>query len=199
MSDFFQLFAKNAHTFYRIRQDGSREQQGLYFRYILILFLSIFISFLSNADNDNIMIGIITAQSIIMGFAFSVLVYISSQDALKIDASKFRETKKKALDLNTLAEEIFVNISYFIVLTVYSILISIMWIAVKSGSIVVDFVQSIHLSNDFHIIAIVIVRSSSFTMKMLMFFLAIESFAVFLRLVRRIIYHFDERKKLLNR
>ena len=52
--------------------------------------------------NGSVLNGVITAQSILMGFAFNVMVYISSQDALRTNLSDYREEKMKAIRLNDL-------------------------------------------------------------------------------------------------
>lgn len=201
MLNLYDLFKKNAETFYSIHQDGSKSYENIKIRYFLIFSAALIMASISSAFNDNIMMGIITVESIIMGFSFNVMVYIASQDSLKEDVSKYRENRKKAENLNQLSDEIFYNISYFINISLVCIIISVFWISVKSDSTITKMILELFIvisdtKNNIYIPCAI--STFNWIWKLALFATTLESLLVFYRLVRRVTFHFQERKKLLS-
>ena len=142
--------------------------------------------------------AIITAQSILMGFAFNVMVYISSQDALRVDTARYREDKAKFERLNTLADEIFYNLSYYIAVALLSVVLCVLWF-IASGS---DgaYVVSGFVAKATHLTWVENVPSLGyFAIKFLVLITATESILTFGRLIRRVTFHFKERRKAQRR
>ncbi len=202
MVSFKDIFQSNFETFYVIHQDGTKSQIHLKKRYAAISLFAAISAYFSDAFNDNIMMGIITVESILMGFAFNVMIYIASQDALTSDISKFRESKIKAQNLNVLADEIFANLSYFITICLFCAVISILWISFKSGDDLILMAQAVvsYISKSPALLELAnwVFLGINFIWKFLLFGTAIESVLSFNRLVRRVTYLFQERRKLLS-
>lgn len=195
MLNIISLFRENAKTFYVIRQDGSKDVISLSARYVSLILISVIVALLSKASNDNILAGIITAQSILMGFAFNVMVYISSQDALKLDISGFREDKLKAKRLNDLADEIFYNLAYYIAISLLSVVFCLIWMTIRSDNTLYEFALrgAARISRPLIDSAF---ATANWTWRFLLFFATFESLLAFGRLVRRVTFHFRERRVL---
>jgi hypothetical protein len=194
MTNILDVFRDNLNTYYVIHEDGSKSFHSLRNRYALIFLTSLAISLIPTTINEGMVTGVITAQSILMGFAFNVMVYISSQDALKVDSAGFREDKAKFSRLNELADEIFYNLSYYIALALLSVILCVWWFVVSAGNSAYVFVSSVALHIDQPWIE-VLPSVGSWLVRFGLLVTTFESILTFSRLIRRVTFHFKERRK----
>ncbi|WP_408591885.1 hypothetical protein [Novosphingobium sp.] len=160
---------------------------------------SLIFSLTFSLSNDNIIIGLITAQSILIGFAFNVMVYISSQDSLKSSDAIYREDKGKFENVNVLADEIFYNLSYFSTTALMSVAICLIWLTIKSDNTLINAIMdhAILRKNVLHA-TIEAIALTDVAWKFSLFVTTLESVITFGRLVRRVTFHFQKRRQILG-
>lgn len=145
--------------------------------------------------NGSVLNGVITAQSILMGFAFNVMVYISSQDALRTNLSDYREEKMKAIRLNDLADEVFINLAYFIAVSLASVVFCLIWIAVSSGNSLTVLLTDFG-GDGYDEVILDVIAVANWILRFVLLTCTFESLIVFGRLVRRVTFHFRGRREL---
>lgn len=121
----------NADTFYNYRTGKKARVTP---RYIAIALIGLLCSVAFNRITSDLYASIISAQAILIGFTFNVLVYLASIEPLNVKNSDILEDVSKVKKLNKLAEEIFINLSYFNLVAIISISASLMLIICMSLS-----------------------------------------------------------------
>lgn len=189
----WEIVQKNAATFYNFR---TGRRQSLLLRYIAISATALVLCIYFGRLHDDLYTGLIAVQSIIVGFAFNLLFYLSANPIVIPDGSDFLEDESKADKLNALSEELFYNISYFNLASVFSIILSLTILLGNAFDVVrIDYpVHSINvvvtsIEHSFSGMIPVAKRAIIFAT----FCFTIESFATFIRIVKRLTYLFREK------
>lgn len=192
MFSIFLIVRNNASTFYNYRTGKS---ESLHFRYTLILILSILLSEVFPQRSDNIYLGIITAQSVLAGFSFNVMIYLASSKKLQAGSNSSIEKKAKIDKINRLSEELFYNVSYFNLTAVATVIVAIALLLAPSfwdgwNLIGIHFPMINRITVNFWVWADpMLTRFVIF----LLFSFTIESFITFIRTVQRSSYYFESR------
>lgn len=194
------ILKANAETFYNYR---TNKKQFPVVRYVIIILVSLIASVLFGKVHDDLYTGLIAVQSILVGFAFNVLFYLAANPiSIKNDGVEL-ESKAKALKLNKLGNEVFYNISYFNVVSIFSIslaclmLLSNAYLPMKIYMPVIAYQKL-----DFVKIRAALDLLSCLSMRLMIwltFACTLDSIATFARIVKRMTYLFQERMLLERR
>ena len=87
--------------------------------------MSLLLTSLLKPIESDVIGSILTVQSILMGFSFSVLFFLMSGNNRQSKDDEAIETKNKIRRLNKLSKELFFNVSYFNFLAIFSVLFSL--------------------------------------------------------------------------
>lgn len=199
MSKTTSLFVKNAKTFYNYRTGAVHSLRSRYVAFVLIALL---LSIVFGSRSDNLYLGVITAQSILAGFGFNVMISLAFNRNIRVAPNVSIERADKIKTVNRLARELFYNVAYFNAIALGSIVISVLLLLVPafwSGwPLAIRTMLSQVLPNDTNVIWWLkqvggsIRRIAIFAL----YLFVIESFATFVRAVQRASHYFENRIKL---
>lgn len=202
-SRIWSIIRTNNETFY-VYNKNSAKQRPLPIRKRILTFIglsSILVYLLENINNTAIG-AVITIQSILVGFSFSVLFFLLSSK-ISLPSKKGSIEQKSTYDrLILLGKELFYNVSYFTIIAISSLFVSLLLILPKiDGETIKFLVYAITYFEtstlDFFIFALRIIRTFiSFFLEGLFFFLLFECFFTFARIIGRVNYYFEKRLKL---
>lgn len=195
MLSIIEIFKGNYSTFYNYRTGKNTSVIPNYCRVVLI---SVLLSIAFGKPHDDLYTGLISVQSIIVGFAFNVLFYLSSNPIVVPNASDSLEDEAKVEKLRKLGNEVFYNISYFNLVAIFSIILSCCVLMINAYALAQfpSFVLSLPRINE---IQNLVETYKPFALRLLIcvtFCFTIESFFTFIRIVKRMTYLFRERIKL---
>lgn len=109
----------NRSSFYDYRTNSPRRTWPLQ---VLFLACAIICGFLINGDMQNLLNGVITVQSILIGFSFTVMFFLVSKDGdATSGVSGYIEDKLKEKRIKKLSRELFYNISYFNITAIFCV------------------------------------------------------------------------------
>jgi hypothetical protein len=165
----------------------------------LIIGFSGIAAFLFNKPFTDLYSSFIAAQSILVGFGFNVLIYFASSDTLMVRGHGAIEDKAKVKKLNQLSGEIFSNLSYFNMVALLSIFVSLVIIggnaASFDGKVLISGLDQQWQTKLYHYGS-----CAENLFRILLIWVAyatvLESLATFVRLVRRVTYFFKEKRKV---
>ena len=191
------IVKKNKATFYDFAAEEPLPSKRRVIIKILIALLAAI--FFSNLSKDLINITL-TVFSILLGFSFNILFYLVTLSKDKNeDENLSLEKQLKKERLETLTQELFYNVSYFNLVAVLLILISLMFFINESvnSSFIAD-ILNLKAMNDLneYLLTVKVWTVRIFTF---VFYLAlIESIYTFVRTIGRVSYFFAEKIKLQN-
>jgi len=199
MISIFQIIKRNSDTYYDYRDNA---RTSTFSRYVIIAISSFLIGILFHNRNENLYIGIITAQSILVGFSFNIIFILSNNGLIKSSADYSIEKSNKIDKLNIISKEIFYNISYYNLIAILSVIscIIMLYFSEFSGTILYlvnkDLLRTFNsnkpdirfLSDCVNIFAESILN-----------FLLIDCALTFVRCVKRVNYLFEEKIDLDKR
>lgn len=179
-----ELAFRNWETFYRF---DSGDRVNLIPRYFLIVLVSIFATVFSGdliTDFTNVSVSVL---SIFAGFSFAVIFFIveeKGREAPKKDDDDDLERELVIEKLEKLKNELFFNLSYFNMISIFAVCILLS----HSVSIVgkIDAYAGREVAELYLLIFVN-------TGKFLAFFLVIEAIATFYRVVARLTFYFFEK------
>jgi len=122
MGSLSDIIRRNNSTFYDNR---SGNRTPVWPRYALFTALSGCFALLVGTPSDAVVSSVITVQSILVGFGFSVLFFLVSTEHEDEEASGTLEDKTRRRRLNKLSDELFYNISYYNIVTILSVLFAL--------------------------------------------------------------------------
>ncbi|HUD30313.1 MAG TPA: hypothetical protein VMQ93_15700 [Novosphingobium sp.] len=196
MYNAFDIVKKNAATFYNFRTGKS---VSVAYRYVLLAVLAAFGVSFFKAVSVELYSSFISAQSILVGFSFNVMVYLASTDALRADDPSVLEDVAKVKKLNRLAEEIHTNLSYFNLVALLSIFVSLLLTLSKAYDADTAVLAS-WVGEGYRLLvskaAGVIVTVIKSSLIWLAYATLLESLATFVRVTKRVTYFFAEKRKL---
>ena len=200
MSKFRELFVANRQTFYHFDQDGHKVPDDVWYRYLVMLLLAFVAALFADAQQDDFLGSVIAIISIIIGFAFSVLVFFATQDPLKIVSDVSREKRNQKSRANELGDEIFVNIGYFVYISLGFLVAACVWFFVANEkSVILTLVELFEFQEDKDVTKFSM-AANFWVFKLVqfaVFALFFESIATFFRVVRRVMFYFSERRLLM--
>lgn len=199
MFSLFDIYSKNRATFrnYRTRKAGR-----VWPRYLTILAISLTFSLVIEIPNTNALRVIITVLGIVTGFSFSVLFFLANNGgAEKIERDDSIELDLKVERLQDLSIELFYNVSYFIVVSLISILLASIFLIFSDYSEVRPNywlnTQSAFVEWLEYLGPIVLCVISTVLILCFWLFLC-DSVSTLFRVVKRINFLFSERIEILN-
>jgi hypothetical protein len=122
MLDFLNTIKRNNDSFYDYQTNDRKSVRWRIGGFLVFsLILTVFLRPMESAAIGSIL----TVQSILMGFSFSVLFYLMSGIKNRDEDNVAIETGNKMKRLNKLSKELFFNVSYFNFLAICSVLLSL--------------------------------------------------------------------------
>jgi len=189
MVDFIEIFKKNRDTFYNY---ATGDPTPVRKRYFLILVVSGLASIFTNTMETHFLTSVISVQSILAGFSFSVLFFITSARKIEYPIKASIEKRQKVDKVNDLLGEIFQNISYFNLISLLSIAI----ILVNLISLSDIFSKTISVITPSSIWPVLIGQAAGYVSKFMIFCAIIETLLTFFRIGRRVNYLFEQMRKI---
>lgn len=194
MTGFVQIFRNNARTFYNYR---TNEVQSRLRHYVTISGTALGLAAIFRAPSNDIYTGFVACQALLVGFSFNLIFYLSANGKLKIPNTDLLEDKAEVGRLNSLGNEIFHNISYFNLVSIFSVILSLI-LLMFSGFKPIPCIG-------FHKICESIVKYQNLpglliwqTLLFGAYIFTIESTMTFLRMIRRTSAYFEDRATLLD-
>lgn len=199
MANLGSIISKNNKTFYDYRTEKT---QSVAPRLFLSIIISILLAVMFSAVDESFINAILTVQSILVGFSFSVLFFLLSGAEIKIITAASIEQQQKVKKLKILSEELFYNVSYYNLIAISSVLVALLYLLPdidknsKTSTMVIEGIISTTGIKDvlswFSMIAAWIEIAIRFSL----YFLIIESMYTFWRTVRRVSFFFAEKLSL---
>lgn len=167
--------------------------------YLFLLAISALIPALVPNDFSKFVEAVITSQSILVGFSFSVLFFLLSEKKEKLPTDVSLERKLKNRKLTKLSKELFYNVSYFN-LTALSCVCTALVITItphidfNTVRNFVDFNSLIptRFHADIAETTSYAVATIKYAIKFLFFLTLLESLFTFGRTIRRVIFYFED-------
>jgi len=195
MGNFISIIKRNNSTFYDNR---SGEQNSVLPRQTGFILVSLLVAWVLGTPSDTVVSSVITVQSILVGFGFSVLFFLVSSDHVDENAATTRENKERRKRLNKLSDELFFNISYYNIVTIISVLLSMLF-AFDISSIKT---LSVDVSNAAQLSQIVVTTLTTIAdvahrlLISIFYFVFFESVYTFYRIVVRVNFYFEQKRKI---
>lgn len=201
MNGLIDIVSKNRNTFYSYR---TKQPSAVWKRNVIIILVSIIFVIVVPSRFDNLYLAILTAQAILAGFSFNVMIFLSSVEPLKVAASSSIENGVRINKINLLSEEIFYNVAYFNLLSLFSVALCIIALFMFG---MFDNIRTYVLATLIMIpddpqwpLSVLFVLNGAVVSAILflLYGIVIESFLTFFRTVMRCSYYFSERLGLKN-
>lgn len=195
MTNLVEIVRRNNSTFYDNR---SNRRKSVVPRMLSFFAGSLVVPWVAGTPSDTVVSAVITVQSILVGFGFSVLFFLVSSEREKEDEAKSLEDKERRKRLNVLSDELFFNISYYNVATFLSVLLALLFAFDVTG--IASFTSSV--SNGLSIQQDTLENVRGYLelghrlLIALFFFVLFESVFTFYRIVIRVNFFFDQKRKI---
>ena len=197
MINLIKIIAQNNLTFYNY---ATGEPTSIYKRTVVKLALAILIStFFSNLSKD--LMGLtLTVFSILLGFSFNILFYLMTLNKENVtDLGPSLEAKLKSEKIDNLKQELFYNVSYFNLISIVLILVSLAIFISDNNNL--KSLLSLFNSETMLIAQSSLLKAQSVSTKIFtfVFYLTlIECIYTFIRIISRVSYFFEQKIKLQN-
>lgn len=195
MINVFDIIKRNNSTFYDNR---SNRRQSVVPRMLLFAFVALIVAWVLGTPSDAVVSAVITVQSILVGFGFSVLFFlVSSERENESDTTSLEDgTRRKRL--NVLSDELFFNISYYNITTFLSMLLALLFAFDLSG--IASFSSSVSgrlsIPDSYASYSQGLLNLAHRTLITVFFFMLFESVYTFYRIVIRVNFYFDQKRKI---
>jgi hypothetical protein len=196
MGNFPEIWRRNRDTFYDDR-DGS--PSAVWPRLLVEALLSALLALLLATPTSDFIDSVITVQSILVGFAFSVLFFIVSSDRVTDIPGPSLENKARLARLNKLSDELFYNVSYYTAVNVVSLMIALSFRfpgLSNFGNTILEFDMSSMVSPFLKAKVDNLLILTGYIYEFFFFLLLIESGYTFYRIVVRVNFYFTEKRRL---
>jgi hypothetical protein len=199
MANLKNIISKNNKTFYNYYTD---KPQCIALRLTFTGVVSFLLAIMFSAIDDSFVNAVLTVQSILVGFSFSVLFFLLSGAEIKSITKGSIEQKQKVKKLKTLSEELFYNVSYYNLVAISSVLVALLYLLPdmdqnsKIPTMVIEFVTSMAGSQDVLSWFSSIANWTEMAIRFILYFLVIEGMYTFWRTVRRVSFFFAEKLSL---
>jgi hypothetical protein len=199
MANLKNIVSKNNKTFYDYQTE---KVQSIAPRLAFTAAVSILLAVMFSAIDDSFVNAVLTVQSILVGFSFSVLFFLLSGAEIKSVSKGSIEQKQKVKKLKTLSEELFYNVSYYNLVAISSVLVALLYLlpdmdrSSKIPTMVLELVTSMTGSQDVLSWFSSIGTWVEVAVRFILYFLVIEGMYTFWRTVRRVSFFFAEKLSL---
>ncbi|MFG6602253.1 MULTISPECIES: hypothetical protein [unclassified Sulfitobacter] len=195
MTNLVEIVRRNNDTFYDNR---SNRRKSVVPRMLSFLAASLIFAWVLGTPSDAAVSAVITVQSILVGFGFSVLFFLVSSEREKELEADSLEDEARRKRLNVLSDELFFNISYYNVTTFLSVLLALLFAFNASG--LTTFTNSafntfLSQNNSLEIFRPYLGLAHRLLISVF-FFVLIESVFTFYRIVIRVNFFFDQKRKV---
>jgi hypothetical protein len=197
MSDLLSIIRRHRETFY----DYNTEKPTLVWpRNTAIVLFSFLVVLVFDGVSVDAISALLTVQSILIGFGFSVLFFLVSADDKRPQEGASIESKLTAAKLEKLSRELFYNISYFNIVATCSVVVALLLLVPHVDSSVIDRVVKLVPGLD------VVPANRKASLEHTVFWISefgnfvlvvlfVESITTFLRTVGRVNFLFEKRLK----
>ncbi|GGB21855.1 hypothetical protein [Allosediminivita pacifica] len=195
MTSLIEIVRRNNSTFYDNR---SGKKKSVVARTLLFVTLSLISSWVLGTPSDTVVSAVITVQSILVGFGFSVIFFLVSSERENEDGANGIEDRIRRKRLNTLSDELFFNISYYNVVTFFSVTLSLLFafnidgVSSFAGGVVADLDIQGGVKDNLR----QYVEWAHHILIAFLFFVLLESVFTFYRIVIRVNFFFDQKRKV---
>ncbi len=189
MYDLADLLREHRSTYYEY---SSGELRPFWRPKLVQLLVAVTVAFFFHDISDSLLQALLAVYSILIGFSFSVLFHLISQPAsTSTETSHHHETELRKERLVKLHQEIFYNVSFFVICSLI-IVASVVAYYVLSG-ISVRF-YAIGAPSEYVCSAFFTLRAVSvFVFTAVLYFLLLETGFAFTRIVQRVIFYFNQK------
>ena len=186
------IIDNNRSTFYNYSTEKMLPSSS---RIIKKLIIALVLTALFNKIDKDLINVVLTIYSILIGFSFNILFYLITLNKKTNFQQKISiEKQLKLKKINRLSEELFYNVSYFNIISILLILISLSFFVFESANI------NIIISNFEIEITDVFIKYikfiSSLTYAFIFYVALTESIYTFIRTIGRVSFFFDETLKM---
>lgn len=197
MNNILDIVKRNNSTFYDNRSD---KRVSIFPRILLLALLGLLLSWILGTPSDEVVSSVITVQSILVGFGFSVLFFLVSSAKEDLSASATIENKLRKERLNKLSDELFFNISYYNLATFFSLLLALLFAfdIAPMKLISLSFVNSFDFLETTKDRLEISVKYFHHLLIAIFYFILLESIFTFYRIVVRVNFYFDQKRKLTS-
>lgn len=188
------IVAKNTETFYNYR---TNKKIRVWPRIVIFIALSALLGAFVDTDMQDLLDGVITVQSILIGFSFTVMFFLVSKDPLPVPPSEdcSIEGDLKGIRINKLSQELFYNVSYFNVVAISCVAMAVFMMmpneSIFAWSVITRLPEGLlgKITSVYSVFIVVFLSILRFAF----FFLLIESAYTFARTTARITHLFEEK------
>lgn len=200
MSSLFSIIKKNNATFYDY---STLQTYPIKLRIVLEAVLAIVLTVLFNGVLVKFLAPVVSVQSILVGFGFSVLFFLVGSGKEKVSPSDSLEEPLRVEKLNKLSEEIFYNVSYFNLTAIACLCSALLLLLLDlpvdlASSSPAQYEKILRLVLE---VALEVIASALFALHYavawLFFFLLFESIFTFTRTGLRVSYYFECKIELM--
>lgn len=195
MTNLVEIVRRNNGTFYDNR---SNRRKSVVPRMLSFLAVSLVVAWVAGTPSDTVVSSVITVQSILVGFGFSVLFFLVSSEREKEEEAKGLEDKARRKRLNVLSDELFFNISYYNVATFLSVLLALLFAFDVTGlsSFADSFSSGLSIQGNTLESVRGYLEIAHRLLIAVFFFVLFESVFTFYRIVIRVNFYFDQKRKV---
>lgn len=191
------ILSKNNDTFYDFRTNAPLRVAP---RFISFFIISACCALLFGGNSDKFLNGVITVQAILIGFSFSVMFFLLSENmALVPPSGSSIEKGIKTSKLLKLSKEIFYNISYFNIVAIGCLTSALLLLLPNATIHLFAFLQvsgkwACRAHDALYIAGVAV----NILILFVFYFLLIESAYTFVRTIGRVNYLFEQKILLRN-
>ncbi len=199
MASIRDIIRKNNETFYDYR---SKKKHSVFPRLIFFIILAIIVFLVFQKLDKDFIAAILTVQSVLLGFSFSVLFFLVSGPTSHNATDLSLEKKYQANKLDTLANELFYNVAYYNTITIANVIVALVFLLptldLPSFLNNYDFYQCMYSS-------VIAPNKTVFSNVWERFVVSVffctftESIYTFYRIVRRVNFYFSEKLALQSK
>ncbi len=198
MSNFQDIIRNHNATYYDY---DTGDQKPVWLRYVLVALGSIGLVLIFETVPSEMLGALLTVQSILIGFSFSVMFFLLSGSLPTISDNGSIEAGLKKEKLTRLARELFYNVSYFNVIALVSVLLSLLLLLpsidvdalvdwIKKRSVLAFWAEATWRS--FFVTLIDWLKPA---LEFMLYATLLESLTSFARTVGRVSFYFERRLK----
>ena len=179
------IIERNNATFYDFRTEKRR---SIAVRISATAMVSACLALVSYSDLDNLLLGLITLQSILVGFSFNVMFYLVNSKFILEETDYSIEKKLTFEKLTRLSKELFHNLAYFNLVATSSLILALMLLAPEP----LRFETPAQFSQVADVYSVIYV-AGCFCVRAVLYFTIAESLYTFVRTVGRVNYLFEQK------
>lgn len=190
---------KNHYATFREFDTGKRTSSVS--RFIIMTLFSGCVAYLYKFASDNFLSGLLSAQSILVGFGFNALLYLITNRRIAPESFKSIEHELKIERLSLLGQELFYNVSYFNLTAIMCVALSLCFLTVSSGSSVENIsvyisaiaIRGRKIEYEYVLYILCFIR---WVTSCILYILIMESVYTFIRTLSRLVYYFEKLRLL---